>query len=189
MEKIEITQEELNQKINEAVANAEKSANSKGKNEILKDMGFTSIEDGKSKLQELEALKTSSASKVDLTEVQKLEQQIQLLSDNDVKRTEKLINYEMINQTSEILKEMEVSQLKPELITKLIDREGLIENETVKREELQERVKSVIEDNFKDLIAKKENIIVGGEKKEKANPTTRKTYLDDKYKNNPWYKG
>lgn len=131
-----------------------------------------------------EILKTQkSAEELQQEEMSKLKSTNQLLS-------EQLQNTKIDTNLSDVLSEYNISdeykKTAKNTVFKLLDKNGLVENDTFNLEELKKRVETVINEH---LPMYKKEIKGGKEIPPFKVGKSHEAYLKEKYKNNPYYKG
>jgi hypothetical protein len=148
---------------------------------LIKDLGVEDVKSAKDGLSKLKEMQEAQK-----TETEKLaEKNAELEETLTIAQLEaRTIKIEMI--VDEILTEMEIDKNYKKTILKLTDVSGI---EEISKENLQLVIETTIKDELPMLI-KGETLKVGVEANNVDKiPTGTSEYLQDKYKNNPYFKG
>ncbi len=148
---------------------------------LIKDLGVEDVKSAKDGLSKLKEMQEAQK-----TETEKLaEKNAELEATLTIAQLEaRTIKIEMI--VDEILTEMEIDKNYKKTILKLTDVSGI---EEISKENLQLVIETTIKDELPMLI-KGETLKVGVEANNVDKiPTGTSEYLQDKYKNNPYFKG
>lgn len=146
---------------------------------LLKDLGvedFKSAKDGLTKFKEMQEAQKTNAEK--LVERLNLAEQ-ELTTYKSQEQTRKVQD-----SIKEVLTSLEIDTKYAKTIQKLTDLSNV---EEINAENIKSLIENTINEELPMLISG-EKVKIGGEKTEVKPTSTVKNYLDDKYKNNPFYK-
>lgn len=153
--------------VNNLVAKESKKAMEK----LLKDLGVEDMKSAKEGLKKFKEIQDAQKSDYEKA----LETIEKLTKENDIYKAEKK-SLEEIDSIKSILKEKNIDEKYAKTIKKLMTDEI---NE--------ESVMATIEEEL-PMLLEVETVKIGTEKKENKPSSSMKSYLDEKYKNNPFYK-
>lgn len=184
-ETTEKTTEENSQKNNtftqEDMSNIVAKNVKEAREKLLKDLGVEEFDDAKKAVKDLKQRREA-----EMTEAEKLKQENETLLNKVSEFEQDKKNTNLKTTVNEILSSMEVDTNKSSVIMKLVSQEDLFEDGELNKNELQSRITKTLKEELPELIKTKK---VGNEQKEQPIKSDAKSYLNNKYKNNPYYKG
>ena len=163
--------------VNNVVAKNVKEAREK----LLKELGVEEFDDAKKAVKDLKQRREA-----EMTEAERLKKHNEELTEKISQFETEKRNTNLKTTVNEVLSSMEVDTSKSSVIMKLVDQENLFEDGELNKNELQSRITKTLKEELPELIKTKK---VGVEQKEAPTKSDAKSYLNDKYKNNPYYKG
>jgi len=153
-----------------------------GRKSVLKDLGIENIEDTKKALNEFKKYQDSQKS-----ELEKLtEENENLKNDNHTLSAEKR-THNLQDETKIILKEMGIEDSYSKTVVKLMDSADIFVDEKIDVEILKTTIENTIERDL-PMFVKNTNKKVGVEKQQPTMKSSSMDYLEQKYKNNPYFK-
>jgi len=153
-----------------------------GRKSVLKELGIENIEDTKKSLNDFKKFQDSQK-----TELQKAQDDNTILiNENKVLRANKKQG-ELKDTVGDVLKDMEIEASYSKTIVKLIDTDDMYSENEIDMKKLKETITKVIETDL-PILVNNTNKKIGVEKKDLKQKTSSKSYIDNKYKNNPYYK-
>ena len=153
-----------------------------GRKSVLKELGIENIEDTKKSLNDFKKFQDSQK-----TELQKAQDDNTILiNENKVLKANKKQG-ELKDTVGDVLKDMEIEASYSKTIVKLIDTDDMYSENEIDMKKLKETITKVIETDL-PILVNNTNKKIGVEKKDLKQKTSSKSYIDNKYKNNPYYK-